>query len=109
MRIPGAADLKEAGELYEIPGIAIAYWMPKLEPNTPVGTLIDDGGWSFRVEQNLVFIRIAKWRDAELMGFVGERDVVGRVFPCWIQPDGEIVYDAEKHRHMCMKPMNGTQ
>jgi len=105
MRIPGAADLKEAGELYEIPDIAIAYWQPKHEPNTPVGSRIDDGSWSFDVRNNLFFIRIAKWRNAELQGFVGNRDVVGRVFPCWIAEDGEMYYDAEKHKHMQMKPM----
>lgn len=105
LRIPGAADLKEAGELYEIPDIAIAYWQPKHEPNTPVGSLIEDGNWSFRVEPNLIFIRVAKWRNSELKGFVGEKDVVGRVFPCWIKPDGEIFYDQERHRHMQMKPM----
>jgi hypothetical protein len=100
MRIPGASDLKEAGELYEIPDIAIAYWQPKHEPNTPIGSHVDDGNWSFNVENNLMFIRIAKWRNAELMGFVGNKDVVGRVFPCWIKPDGEIFYDADKHKHM---------
>jgi hypothetical protein len=102
MRIPGASDLKEAGELYEIPDIAISYWMPKLEPSTPVGTHIEDGAWSFHVEKNLIFIRIAKWRNAELMGFL---DTVGRVFPCWIENDGEIVYYEEKHKHMMMKAM----
>lgn len=105
MRIPGAADLKEAGELYEIPDIAIAYWFPKLEPNTPVGTRIEDGSWGFTVEKNLFFIRIAKWRNAELEGFVGDKDVIGRVFPCWIDENGEMYYDPEKHRHMQMKPM----
>lgn len=104
MRIPGAADLKGAGELYEIPDIAISYWQPKHEPNTPVGTLVEDGGWTFRVTSDLVFIRIAKWRNAELMGFVGEKDIVGRVFPCFIQPDGEITYDAEWHRKHYLKP-----
>jgi replicative DNA helicase len=102
MRIPGAADLKEAGELYEIPDVAIAYWQPKHESNTPIGTKIDDGAWSFTVESNLIFIRIAKWRNAELKGFVGKKDVVGRVFPCWIQEDGEIVYDKKRHQHMVM-------
>ncbi len=105
MKIPGAADLKEAGELYEIPDIAIAYWMPKLEANTPVGTHIEDGSWSFRVERNLVFIRIAKWRNAELMGFVGEKDVVGRIFPCFIDETGEMYYSKEKHHHMQMRSM----
>lgn len=36
-------------------------------------------------------------------------DVVGRTFPCWIRPDGEIVYDKEKHKHMCMKPIDSSQ
>lgn len=103
MRIPGAADLKEAGELYEIPDIAIAYWFPKLESNTPVGSHIDDGAWSFDVERNLFFIRIAKWRNAELLGFTGSKDVVGRIFPCRIAENGEMYYDAETHKHMQMK------
>jgi len=58
------------------------------------------------VEPNLIFIRIAKWRNAELKGFVGKKDVVGRVYPCWIQEDGEIVYDAKKHIHMCRENMS---
>jgi hypothetical protein len=105
MSIPGAADLKEAGELYEIPDIAIAYWQPKHEKNSPIGTRIEDGNWSFEVEPNLMFIRIAKWRNAELLGFVGDTDVVGRVFPCWIDPNGEIYYDPQKHEKMYLKPM----
>lgn len=102
MRIPGAGDLKEAAELYEIPHIAIAYWMPKRQADTPIGSNITDGNWSFRVESNLIFIRIEKWRDCELVKDKSGKpfDVVGRIFPCWIQPDGEIVYDAEKHKKM---------
>ena len=105
MKIPGASDLKEAGELYEIPDVAIAYWQPKHEPNTPIGTHIDDGAWSFDVERNLFFIRIAKWRNAELMGFVGEKDIIGRVFPCFISDNGEMYYSAERHRKMQLKAM----
>lgn len=107
MRIPGAGDLKEAAELYEIPHIAIAYWMPKRQEDTPVGTHIDEGPWSFDVKSNLIFVRIEKWRDCEVITDKNGKpfDVVGRTFPCWIMPDGEIVYDAEKHRHMCLKPM----
>ena len=102
MRIPGAGDLKEASELYEIPHIAIAYWMPKRQADTPIGSIIDDGKWSFRVESNLIFIRIEKWRDCELVRDGNDKpfDVVGRTFPCWIQPDGEIIYDAKKHEKM---------
>lgn len=100
MPIPGASDLKEASELYEIPAVAIAYWMPKHEPGTPVGSRIDDGGWGFEVKSNLIFVKVTKWRNAELMGFVGEKDVVGRVFPCWIEPDGDITYSADEHRRM---------
>lgn len=108
MRIPGAGDLKEAAELYEIPHIAIAYWMPKRQPDiTPVGSHVDEGSWSFDVTSNLIFIRIEKWRDCEQQKDNNGNafDVVGRVFPCWIEPDGEITYDKEKHRHMQMKPM----
>jgi replicative DNA helicase len=54
MRIPGAGDLKEAAELYEIPHIAIAYWMPKRQQDTPIGSHIDEGSWSFNVESNLM-------------------------------------------------------
>lgn len=107
MRIPGAGDLKEAAELYEIPHIAIAYWMPKREADSPIGSHIDDGAWSFDVKSNLIFIRVEKWRDCELLDDKNGKpyDVVGRVFPCWIEPDGEITYDAEKHKHMQLKPM----
>jgi len=107
MRIPGAGDLKEAAELYEIPHIAIAYWMPKRQEDTPVGTHVDEGNWSFNVESNMIFIRVEKWRDCELLNDKRGKpfDVVGRIFPCRIMPDGEIAYDADKHRHMCLKPM----
>ena len=107
MRIPGAGDLKEAAELYEIPHIAIAYWMPKRQPDTPIGSRIEEGSWGFEVKSNLIFIRVEKWRDCELiMDNNGNPfDVVGRIFPCWIQPDGEIVYDVEKHKHMQLKAM----
>ena len=100
MKIPGASDLKEAGELYEVPDIAIAYWQPKHD--FPIGSRVEEGNWSFDVEPNLMFIRVAKWRNAELMGFVGSKDIVGRVFPCFIQPNGEIVYSKDKHEHMAM-------
>lgn len=102
MRIPGAGDLKEAGDLYEIPHIAIAYWMPKREGDTPIGSFIEEGNWRFEVKSNLIFIRVEKWRDCELvMDRNGKPfDVVGRVFPCWIQPGGEIVYDRTAHEHM---------
>ena len=103
MRIPGAADLKEAGELYEIPHIAISYWQPKHEPNSPIGSRVEDGNWNFTVEANLIFVRIAKWRDAELRGFVGEKDVIGRIFPCRIKSSGEIYYDPEYHKHIYLK------
>src|SRR3989304_9722213 len=97
MRIPGPGDLKEAGELYEIPHIAIAYWMPKRQEETPVGTHIDEGNWSFYVTNNLIFVRIEKWRDCELINDKNGKpfDVVGRIFPCWIMLGGEIKYDAE--------------
>lgn len=108
IRIPGAADLKEAGELYEIPDIAIAYWQPKHEPNTPIGTRIEEGQWCFTVEQNLCFIRIAKWRNAERMGFTGKNDIVGRIFPCWIREDGSMYYDPKKHSKMYLKPIEET-
>ena len=109
MRIPGAGDLKEAAELYEIPHIAIAYWMPKRQPDlTPIGSRIEEGAWSFIVESNLIFIRVEKWRDCELiMDKNGEPfDVVGRTFPCWIMPDGEVFYDKEKHNHMMITPVS---
>lgn len=108
MRIPGAGDLKEAGELYEIPNIAIAYWMPKRETDTPVGAKIEDGNWYFQVESNLIFIKVEKWRDCELQNDKNGNpyDVVGRTFPCWIKPDGEIVYDKDKHHKMAMTPVS---
>lgn len=107
MRIPGAGDLKEAAELYEIPHISIAYWLPKMEEETPIGTQIDEGAWSFQVKNNLVFVKITKWRDCELLKDKNGKpyDVVGRTFPCFIQPNGEIIYSADEHKHMALKPM----
>ena len=107
MRIPGAGDLKEAAELYEIPHIAIAYWMPKRQADTPIGSRIEEGSWGFEVTSNLIFIRVEKWRDCEQQvdNHGKPFDVVGRIFPCRILPDGEIVYDKEEHKHMQLKPM----
>jgi hypothetical protein len=67
--------------------------------------MIEDGGWTFRVESNLIFIRIEKWRDCELVKDKNGKpfDVVGRTFPCFIQPDGEIKYDADWHRRHYLK------
>lgn len=102
MKIPGAGDLKEASEFYEIPHIAIAYWMPKREAATPVGFRIEEGDWGFEVKHNLVFIRIEKWRDCELLDDKNGKpfEVVGRTFPCWIQPSGEMTYSPELHSKM---------
>jgi hypothetical protein len=105
MRIPNAADLKEASDLFEVPDVVISIMQPKHEPGFGIGTRVDDGAWSFVVEPNLMFLKILKWRNAELQGFVGEKDVIGRIFPCFIEPNGRIYYDAERHRRMVMKPL----
>ena len=106
MRIPGAADLAEAGELYSIPDIVYAYWQPKHDH--PMNTMVEEGNWNFKVEPNLVFVRIVKRRNAEEMGYVGERDVVGRVFPCHIEPSGGFVYDKSYHDKIYLKPIRNV-
>lgn len=98
MRIPGAADLKEAGELFEVPDCVYAYWQPKHE--YPIGSRVEEGGWNFTVEPNLCFVRIVKRRNAELLGFVGKKDCIGRIYPCYIREDGSFYYSAEAHRKM---------
>jgi len=103
MRIPGAADLAEAGELYSIPDIVYAYWQPKHDH--PMYSRVEEGNWNFEVEPNLVFVRIVKRRNAEEMGFVGEKDVVGRVFPCHIDPSGSFIYDKKFHDQIYLKPI----
>lgn len=103
MKIPGQGDLKEAGELYEIPDIVISYWFPKID--YPVGERIQEGNWSFEVAKDLVFVRIIKWRNADLLGFVGKSDPINRVFPCRIRENGSFYYDPEHHKHMFLSPM----
>lgn len=94
MRIPGAGDLKEAGDLFEIPDRVYAYWMPRHD--FPIGSKVEENGWTFTVSENLIFVRIVKCRNAELYGY----DPVGRVFPCFIRPDGSFYYSSEEHRKM---------
>lgn len=103
MKIPGAADLEESKELFNIPDRVYAYWQPKHDH--PIGSLVEEGNWTFRVESNLVFIRIVKCRNAEEMGYVGKKDVVGRVFPCHIEQDGSFIYDPEFHNKIYLKPL----
>lgn len=105
MKIPGAADLAEAGELFSVPDIVYCYWFPKID--YPIGDRIEEGNWGFTVEQDLVFVRIAKRRNAEMMGFTGKKDVINRVFPCKIRNDGSFYYDPEYHKHVYLKPMTG--
>lgn len=101
MMIPGAADAAETGELYSIPDCVYSYWQPK--HNHPMGSRVEEGNWSFEVDPNLCFVRVLKRRNAELLGFTGKKDCVGRIFPCYIREDGSFYYSADKHRHMYMK------
>lgn len=103
MKIPGAADLAEAQELYSIPDIVYSYWFPKID--IPIGEKVEEGNWCFRVEQDLVFVRIAKRRNAERLGYKGSRAIINRVFPCRIRDDGSYYYDADFHKHAFLKPM----
>lgn len=96
MRIPGAADLKEAGELFEVPDRVYAYWMPRHD--FPIGSTVEEGRWKFEVTDNLVFVRVVKCRNAELRGFVGAKSVGGRIFPCLIREDGSYYYSSDYHR-----------
>lgn len=98
MKIPGAADMAETGELYSIPDIVYAYWQPKHDH--PIGSRVEEGGWGFEVTPNLCFVRILKRRNAEMMGYVGKKDCIGRVFPCFIREDGSFYYSADEHRRM---------
>lgn len=101
MRIPGPADIQEAAAYYQIPDIVYSYWQPKHDH--PIGTQVEEGPWSFKVEKNLCFIRITKRRNCDEFADLGYQDVVGTVWPCWIQADGSYAYDAEKHKHMVLK------
>lgn len=103
MRIPGGADLAEAGELFSVPDIVYSYWFPKVD--FPEGQLIEEGNWCFHVENNLVFVRISKRRNADLLGFTGKKDPVNRVFPCKIREDGSFWYDPEYHKHIYLPSM----
>jgi hypothetical protein len=100
LKIPGAADLAEAGELFSIPDIVYAYWMPKMD--YPVGTRVEDGDWSFEVTENLVFVRVVKRRNAEELGYVGKKSIVGRAFPCLLREDGSYYYSKDYHKQIIM-------
>lgn len=100
MKIPGAADLAEAGELFSVPDIVYAYWMPKMD--YPIGTRIEEDDWSFEVTQDLGFVRVVKRRNAEEMGYVGKKSIVGRAFPFHLREDGSYYYSKEFHRQIIM-------
>jgi len=93
MKIPGAADTEESKEIYNYADAVYSYWQPKHDH--PMGDLIEEGKWKFTVESDLCFLRIIKRKYAEEMGYP---DIVGRVFPLRIQPNGNFVYDKEYHR-----------
>lgn len=101
IKIPGAADLAEAGELFSVPDIVYAYWQPKHDH--PIGSTVEEGNWCFKVDPNLVFVRIVKRRNAEEMGYINERAVVGRVFPCHIEDSGSFTYDPDYHKKIFLK------
>lgn len=96
IKIPGAGDLAESGTLYSVPDIVYCYWFPAVD--YPSGGRIEEGNWNFKVEDDVVFIRVAKRRNAEIMGFVGKKKIINRVFPCKIRTDGSFYYSAEYHR-----------
>lgn len=98
MLIPGAADIQESAAYYQTPDIVYSYWQPKHDH--PIGSEVEEGPWKFTVEPNLGFVRIVKRRNAEEMGFVGKKDVVGRIFPFWIEEDGSFTYDKKRHQSM---------
>lgn len=104
MRIPGAADIQESAAYYQTPDIVYSYWQPKHDH--PIGSIIEEGPWRFTVEKNLSFVRVVKRRNAEELGFM---DVVGRVFPCWINADGSYYYDKKKHQSMVITPQSERQ
>jgi len=95
MRIPGAADTEESKEIYNYAETVFSYWQPKHE--YPVGLEIDDSGWKFKVEYNLMFVRVLKRKYAEDMGYP---NIVGRVFPLHIEKNGDITYDPEFHNRI---------
>lgn len=93
MKIPGAADVEEAKEIYNIPDVVYSYWQPKHD--YPVYSYVEDGNWNFQVLPNLAFVRVVKRRYAEELGF---DDVVGRIFPLLIQKNGDFLYDSGYHQ-----------
>lgn len=103
IKIPGAADLAEAGELFSVPDIVYAYWQPKHD--YPMGTQVEEGNWGFKVDPNLIFVRIVKRRNAEEMGYVGAKSIVGRIFPCHFDNSGSMIYDKEYHNRIYLKEM----
>lgn len=93
IRIPGAPDVEEAKEIYNIPDVVYAYWQPKHDH--PMYSEIEEGNWKFQVEPNLIFLRILKRRYAEELGY---NEIVGRVFPLHIEENGDFTYDPTYHR-----------
>ncbi len=93
MKIPGAADTEEAKEIFNYADVVYSYWQPKHDH--PMHDKIEEGKWSFEVLPNLVFMRVVKRKYAEEMGY---SEIVGRVFPLLIQPNGDFIYDPQYHR-----------
>ncbi len=107
MLIPGDADLSEAAQVFTDPDIVYAYWFPKRD--YPMGTRIEDGNWNFTVTPELVFVRVVKRRYAEYRGYVKDRAIVGRIFPCQIDASGSFSYDKAYHSKIYMKPIGDTK
>lgn len=92
MRIPGAADVEEAKEIFNYADAVFSYWQPKHD--LPMYSTVEEGNWKFKVTPELCFLRVVKRKYAEEMGY---QEIVGRVFPLKIQPNGDFCYEQTFH------------
>jgi hypothetical protein len=70
-----------------------------------MGTTVEEGNWCFKVEPDLIFVRIVKRRNAEEMGYVGTKSIVGRIFPCHFDNSGSMIYDKKYHDRIYLKEL----
>lgn len=96
MPIPGAGDTDESKEIYQVPDRVYGLWhvARKYAP----GTTIEDGGWNFQVQDNLVFLWVLKTRYYQPRPDKPRFAPIGRVFPLFIGERGNYYYDPQYHK-----------
>jgi len=98
MPIPGPGDTDESKEIYQVPDRVYGLW--HVARKYPPKTKIEDGGWSFESQDNLVFLWIEKFRYYQPNPKKDRFAPIGRVYPLFIGDRGNYYYDKEYHKRI---------